>query len=133
VKGRNALGIKATNLDGGPAGVVARVAVRDVGDLDVSHSTDASWQVSTQETDGWQKPRFNGQAWSPAAELGELGSAAPWEDKVRAANGLAAGRFTTPAGFRVERVVPPVETGSLLCMTFNERGEILAARERGPV
>ncbi len=42
-------------------------------------------------------------------------------------------RFTPLEGFEVEEVVPPGQTGSLVNMAFNEQGEILASRERGPL
>lgn len=133
IKGRNVLAVKATNGDGGPAGLVARVTVRAAGNTDVPHSTDESWRFSVTEAPGWAKPRFDDRRWAPAMSLGELNVAAPWGDKVRAAGGGASGRFTIKPEFRVERVIAPVHTGSLIAMTFNERGEILASRERGPI
>jgi putative heme-binding domain-containing protein len=132
-KGRNVVAVKAMNSDGGPAGLVARVTVRNAGNTDVSHSTDATWRVVVNEAPGWEKTRFDDRRWGPAVSLGELGTAKPWADKVRAADGAAGGRFTISPEFRVERVIPPVDTGSLVAMTFNERGEILASRERGPI
>jgi putative membrane-bound dehydrogenase-like protein len=132
-KGRNILAVKASNADGGPAGLVGRLTVRAAGGTDVAHSTDTSWRVSATESPGWQRPRFDDRRWVPAHSLGELNVAAPWGDKVRAAGGGASGRFSIRPEFRVERVVAPVHTGSLVAMTFNERGEILASRERGPI
>ncbi len=43
------------------------------------------------------------------------------------------GRFSPLAGFKVEEVVKPGSTGSLVTMVFNEDGDILASRERGPL
>ncbi len=43
------------------------------------------------------------------------------------------GRFTPLPGFRVQEVVKPGSTGSLVAMTFNESGDIIASRERGPL
>ncbi len=43
------------------------------------------------------------------------------------------GRFKPLAGFAVQEVVTPGATGSLVAMTFNEAGDILASRERGPL
>ena len=45
----------------------------------------------------------------------------------------AADRFTPLDGFEVEEVVPPGQTGSLVNLAFNERGDILASREGGPL
>ena len=58
-----------------------------------------------------------------------VGATAPWLDEVQMAGGAPAGRFETLPEFRVETVVEPEETGSLLTLTFNEFGEILASRE----
>jgi putative heme-binding domain-containing protein len=44
-----------------------------------------------------------------------------------------ADRFTPPAGFSVEEVVTPGSTGSLVAMAFDEQGNIIASRERGPL
>ncbi len=43
------------------------------------------------------------------------------------------GRFKTPAEFEVEWVLSPKLTGSLIAMTFNEFGQIIASREGGPL
>ncbi len=46
----------------------------------------------------------------------------PWE-----------GRFTPLDGFAVEEVVTPGLTGSLVAMAFDEAGNIIASRKRGPL
>lgn len=43
------------------------------------------------------------------------------------------GRFTPLAGFAVQEVVEPGSTGSLVAMSFNETGDIIASREQGPL
>src|SRR2546425_829104 len=43
------------------------------------------------------------------------------------------GRFTPLAGFAVQEVVTPGSTGSLVAMSFNETGDIIASREQGPL
>ena len=55
----------------------------------------------------------------------------PWGNEVQIAG--AYGRFKTPPEFSVEWVIPPEETGSLIAMTFDERGRILASRKNGPL
>jgi putative heme-binding domain-containing protein len=42
-------------------------------------------------------------------------------------------RFTSLSGFAVEEVVTPGSTGSLVAMSFNEDGDIIASREQGPL
>ena len=45
----------------------------------------------------------------------------------------ADGRFRVTPEFHVEWVIDPKETGSLVCMAFDEFGQIIAARENGPL
>lgn len=42
-------------------------------------------------------------------------------------------RFTPLDGFKVEEVVTPGSTGSLVAMAFSENGDIIASREQGPL
>ncbi|MEX0978605.1 MAG: HEAT repeat domain-containing protein, partial [Pirellulales bacterium] len=43
------------------------------------------------------------------------------------------GRFTPRTGFSVQEVVAPGSTGSLVAMAFDEAGNMIASRERGPL
>jgi putative heme-binding domain-containing protein len=43
------------------------------------------------------------------------------------------GRFTPRTGFSVQEVVAPGSTGSLVAMAFDESGNMIASRERGPL
>jgi putative heme-binding domain-containing protein len=135
VNGLNVIAVKAQNDAPGPAGLVARVIVRQKGNTDISHSTDHTWLCSNREVRNWQVSRLREQGWTPAQEIGELGAAGPWKNQVAAGDvGHANGsRFMVAPSFRVERVAQPDATGSLIAMAFNERGEIIAARERGPL
>lgn len=131
--GENAVAVHAENTTAGSAGLVARITVRQKGSTDVSHSTDGTWKTSPQESVGWEKPGFNDSAWTPAQVLGEFGQAAPWGKQVTTADGTQVARFTINPEFRVERVLSASDTGSLISMSFNEFGEILASREGGPI
>lgn len=130
VAGSNLIAVKAENQAAGAAGLVARVTVRRTGNTDVSYSTDATWRTSLVEEPNWQQPSYRDNHWVFARSLGELGRAEPWGDRVVAAGG---GRFKVASNFAVERVAHPDDTGSLVAMTFNERGEMIASRERGPL
>lgn len=134
INGLNLIAVRAENEAAGPAGMVARVIVKQKGNTDVSHSTDATWLTNTQEAPNWQVSRLPEQGWAPAQELGELGAASPWKTGPNAEGSTAGGsRFMVAPQFRVERVVQPDAAGSLVAMAFNERGEIIASRERGPL
>ena len=52
---------------------------------------------------------------------------------ARAEDAAAANRYKPLAGFRVEEVVEPESTGSLVAMVFDEQGRMIASRERGPL
>lgn len=127
--GRNTIAVKVTNKEQGSAGMAARVVVKDVGGTHVAYPTDHSWRTSLQEFPQWTKHHFGDSQWLAAREIGGFGVTAPWLDEVQAADGSPAGRFQTGEQFRVETVIPPADTGSLIAMTFNEFGEIIASRE----
>jgi putative heme-binding domain-containing protein len=131
--GLNTVAVKATVKKQGSAGLVARVIVKEVGGTYVAYNTDATWRTSLQEFPQWSKHSFNDSQWLPARVIGPLGTTAPWLDDVQMAGGAPAGRFETLPEFHVETVLSPDETGSLLTMTFNEFGEVLASKEGGGI
>jgi putative heme-binding domain-containing protein len=127
--GRNTVAVKATVKAEGSAGLVARVLVKDVGGTYVAYNTDDTWRTSLQEFPQWSKHSYNDTQWLPARVVGPLGTAVPWLDDVQMAGGAPAGRFETLPEFRVETVLAPEDTGSLLTLAFDEFGEILASKE----
>ncbi len=133
IAGRNAVAIKATKSNSGPAGVAARVVVKSVGGTYIGFLTNERWRTSQKEFLHWSSAAFNDAQWLPAHVIGQFGVVKPWLDEVQAAGGGGAGRFNVANEFHVEPVAEPAETGSLLTMAFNEFGEILAARENGPL
>jgi putative heme-binding domain-containing protein len=134
VSGRNVVAIRAEKRGAqGPAGLVARVVLRNAGGTFVSQSTDASWRCTDKELPRWNSVNLDDSTWAGAVSLGEFGRTPPWHDNVRTTDGSTAGRFKLPPDFRVERVVSPMQTGSLIAMAFDEWGNILASREGGYV
>lgn len=131
--GMNVVAVKASNLSAGSAGLAVRVSVRNKGNTDVSHSTDNSWRSSLEAPRHWQQPNFSDNDWPPARVMGELGRTAPWGDQVQMPQGGAGGRFRIAPDFRVERVVEPELAGSIVAMAFNEAGNLIVSRERGPL
>ncbi len=113
------------------AGLAARVFVRETGGTLVSRSTDATWRTFLKEAPRWQSGTLNDQDWLPAESYGTLGMTLPWGNEVKPP--ASTGRFQVKPGFRVERVVSPKITGSLIAMTFNEFGQVIASRENGPL
>ncbi len=133
VAGRNVVAVKVSKSGTGPAGMAARVLVKSVGDTYVGYFSNGNWKTSQKLFEQWTLVRFNDAQWLPARVIGQFGVVKPWLDEVQLAGGNVSGRFTTGKDFRVEPVAAPQETGSLLTMAFNEFGEILAAREAGPL
>ena len=133
VVGRNVFAVKAENTGDGPAGLAAKITIQ-AGELtDSSTSTDANWKVATEVAANWQSIDYDDSGWEAATSLGQFGRTAPWFDQVKVDDGTQATRFTLSPEFRIEKILPNEQTGSLVAMTFNERGEIIASRERGPL
>jgi putative heme-binding domain-containing protein len=131
VQGPNTVAVKSVNTEQGSAGLVARVVVKQQGNTHVEYSTDATWKTALKEFPQWQKARFNDTQWLAARSFGALGATLPWGNEVTVAG--ADGRFKVTPNFHVEWVIDPKQTGSLVCMTFDEFGQIIASRENGPL
>jgi putative heme-binding domain-containing protein len=110
---------------------VARVAVKEKGNTHVEHSSDNTWKTALKEFPQWQKAKFADAQWLAARTFGKMGATLPWGNEVTVAG--AEGRFRVTPEFHVEWVVDPEETGSLICMAFDEFGQIIASRENGPL
>ncbi len=129
--GKNILAVEAHN-DGGPAGLMVRLAYAPSGKPRLALCSDATWKASKTAGKDWQKLDFDDSSWEKVKELGVYGKAAPW------AKGAAAGnpRFTVPEGFRVEMAAKnpdPKDVFSLVNMTFDDKGRLLVSQENGPV
>jgi putative heme-binding domain-containing protein len=131
--GRNTVAIKAIVKNQGNAGLAARIVIKEVGGTYVAYNSDSTWRTSLQEFPNWTKHYFNDVQWLVARTIGPFGTTPPWLDDVHAAGGAPAGRFETLPEFRVETVLQPNDTRSLLGMTFNEFGDILLSREGGGI
>jgi putative membrane-bound dehydrogenase-like protein len=131
VSGNNIIAVKAANDEPGSAGLVARVVVKQEGGTGVTYSSDGTWKTSLREFIGWQKVRFNDSQWLAAREFGKVGATLPWGNEVTVAG--AQERFKLLPKFRVESVIDSKDAGSLVAMTFDEFGQIIAARENGPL
>lgn len=130
--GRNTIAVHATNSEKDKsAGLVARILLREAGGTLVVHRTDTSWKTSVKEFLRWTQNNVTDGDWIAAQSFGALGETLPWGNEIHA--GESSERFQTRPGFAVERVISPEITGSLIAMAFNEFGQIVAARENGPL
>lgn len=160
--GRNMIAIKVDNRNGNTAAIAARVQVKDKESEWVSHSTDATWKAELSPFPLWMLPVYNDNGWAAAADYGPLGKTAPWDrtpdakpEPKKATETVVAPvvvqdedasptpiaeeeietyeRFRVNREFTVQRVLSDESAGSLIAMTFNEFGQIIASREGGPL
>ncbi len=129
--GVNVVAIRATNIDAGAAGIVARVIVKERGGTYENFSTDATWRTSVKEAANWKAPEFRDRAWLAAKVYGPLGGVLPWGNEVVISSEGA--RFMIDPEFVIERMVTDEQAGSLIAMAFNAKGDILASQEGGPL
>ncbi len=128
-KGRNCIAVKVSNTDVGSAGLVARVLIKENGSTFESYSTNKSWKTSVRKYKSWANPDFPDREWIGAKSYGTLNSTLPWGDEVVFAG--EGSRFQIGEEFTVERLMRDDEVGSLIAMTFDSKGNILASREGG--
>lgn len=131
--GANLLAIEGTNGGPSPAGLWLRLCVEEAGGKKSTVVSDANWLSFDQPQAGWRKLDFKANGWPNAVAFGDLESTAPWVGRVRAPGQIDPNRFTTPENVEIELVAMPQDTGTLVAMTFNEQGDIIASRERGPL
>lgn len=131
VPGTNCVAIKATNTDAGAAGLVTRVIIKEKGGTYESFSTDESWRTSVKPSADWAHAKMRDNEWLPAKVYGPLGGVLPWGDEIVIAD--EGSRFMTDPEFVVERLITDEQAGSLITMTFNATGDILASREGGGI
>ena len=130
--GRNTVSIMAAKTEPGPAGVAARVLVKSAGDTWVSLSYQLIMENEPKGIRRLDAVAVQRIAMAAGREIGQFGVVKPWLDEMQLAHGLGS-RFKVSQEFRVEPVVSPQDTGSLIAMAFNEFGDILASRENGPL
>lgn len=77
LKGKNVIAVLGQNSDG-PAGLVARVTIKDSGNRIVTASSGAEWKTAISSQPMWWAVDFKDDAWKAAHVFGELGKTAPW-------------------------------------------------------
>ncbi len=134
-RGRNIIAIKASNTDGSQAAIMARVQVKDRGDEWKSFSTNESWKTHLKPLPLWNTSIYNDSRWKTAQSFGKLGTTVPWDrpKETPVEKRSEHHRFQIARDFQVERVLSDESTGSLIAMTFNEFGQIVAAKENGAI
>ena len=160
-RGRNIVAIRVMNTEGGTGAVAARVVIREQGEDWYAYSTDESWKTSLRVLPLWNTAIYNDSRWEDAQVFGELGRTPPWDTidetteaieesgdaemreapdsphdpspgVASAAPDSRSGRFKISSEFAVEELLTGEQTGSLLSVTLNEFGHILAGKSEGP-
>lgn len=132
-RGVNIIALKVTNRSGKTAAVAARLTVKERDDEWRAYSTNASWKTALRPLPLWNTALYNDRGWDDAQSFGQLTATAPWDrrEDVPAEETSRSERFTIDPQFEVQQVLDGEATGSLIAMTFNEFGHILASKEGG--
>ncbi len=135
-RGRNIIGLKVTNTRGTTAGVAVRVAIKEHGGDWEVFSSDDTWKTNLAVLPLWNTGLYNDSRWDGAQVFGKLGETAPWDirEQIAAEEGnVSTERFKIDREFDVQELLDDKQTGSLISVTFNEFGHILAGRADGPL
>ncbi|WP_197443141.1 HEAT repeat domain-containing protein [Lignipirellula cremea] len=134
-RGRNLIAVRVNNTAGSTAAMVARVFIKERGGRWMNHSSNGTWKTALDPFPLWNMLIYSDTRWSQAQSFGALGSTSPWDRQESVAEELPEQheRFKVNREFKVERLAGHELTGSLIAMTFNEFGQILASREDGPL
>ena len=136
-RGVNTIAVRVRNQRGFTAAFAARVMVKEDGQEWSSFSTDGSWKTNLRPFPLWHTSIYNDFGWRPAQSFGPLGETAPWdlEEGVTKEQTDQAERFQVRREFRVERVFDGADhdSKSLIAITFDEFGRIIASVEHGPL
>ncbi len=148
------LAIKVTNRQGGTAGLAARLVVQKRNQPKSVVVTDATWKSSLSALPFWHRVSYADRRWKAAKSIGTFAefqarlsrqsqAKQATAKNVRGGNGTAtrsraltrlpaAGEhLEAPLQFSVKQIAGHKDVGSVVSMTFNESGQILAAREDG--
>lgn len=130
-RGPNVFAVEAENL-GGKAGLFIDGEIRSQGGHLVSFDTGSDWVATTTNSigDAWRQPKFDQRSWKAVKNLG-LHEKSPWKEIVLKDSYLD--RYDVPEGFELVRIGEPKLVGSLVAMTWGNRGRLLVSRERGPI
>ncbi len=139
--GTNTLAMRIRNQKGSTAAVAARVMIKEDGDDWTSFSTDDSWKTNLRPFPLWQTSIYNDSGWKTAQTFGKLGETVPWDQNNATAQETEPEEDNQPESFqvrrefRVERIFDAADydSASLIALTFDEFGRIIASVENGPL
>jgi len=130
-RGVNVIAVEATKAEGS-AGLFVDGEVRSQRGVSIPFDSGTLWRATAKapEGDAWLKPNFDESSWSRISDLGPHADS-PWKDLQFA--GTYLDRYELAPGFQIERVGEPDLVGSIVAITWGNRGRLIASRERGPI
>lgn len=131
-RGVNVIAVQVTNK-AGRAGLLVDGEIREQTGNSAPFDSPGGWKAlaSAPQGEAWLKPGFNQDGWTAAAALSAHADS-PWKDIPFNTDYLA--RFDIPQGFKLSRVADQqLLGGSLVAMTWGNRGRLIVSLERGPV
>ncbi|MEX2287932.1 MAG: HEAT repeat domain-containing protein [Planctomycetaceae bacterium] len=130
-EGRNVIAVEVANKDG-KAGLFVDGEVRDQGGSRSPFDTGDQWRATQTAPvgDAWLKPEFDAGSWQAAKVIGSHADS-PWKEIVLKDTYLD--RYVVAQGFKIERIAEPELVGSLVAMTWGNRGRLMVSREKGPI
>ncbi len=134
--GTNVIAIEATNT-GNRAGLYVYGKIlyqgrRNNVETGLTLHSSSQWLATRDapEGDDWLKRDYNTNLWTAAKEL-TTADASPWA-RLKAVE-TSDDRFTLADGFQIERIAEPELTGTLINMTWGNRGRLIVSQEKGPL
>ncbi|MGE3314224.1 MAG: HEAT repeat domain-containing protein [Planctomycetaceae bacterium] len=131
-RGMNIIAVEAENKSG-KAGLFVDGEVRGQGGGSIPFDSGAEWKSTTAAPKGeeWiRDPKFAPEDWK-AVKVIAPHTESPW--KALAVKESYLDRYEVAPGFEIVRIAEPELAGTLICMTWGNRGRLIVARERGPI
>ncbi len=130
-RGPNVIAIEATNKNS-KAGLFVDGEVRGQGGGSIGFDSGPKWRATrvAPKDDTWKRPRFDATAWKPVKVIGRHGDS-PWKSIALTETDLD--RFAVADGFELKRIAEPDLVGSVVAITWGNRGRLIVSREKGPI
>ncbi|MEK6249463.1 MAG: HEAT repeat domain-containing protein, partial [Planctomycetales bacterium] len=138
-RGRNVVAIEAIKSEPGPAGLLATITLFGPDNEQFHMATNPTWKTSLEKKPSWQQAEYIETGWLASHVVATTSDNHHWnQELVRHSADDPVGkekpsRFKVTREFRVEWVVRPEDSGSLIALSFDEFGNIIASQEGGPL
>src|SRR5258708_7981345 len=130
-RGTNVFAVEATNQSG-RAGLFIDAEIRGQGGNRIPCDTGAEWKATRDAPKGedWLKARFDDSPWKPVKVIGGHADS-PWKEIAFTFGDLD--RFQLPPGFEIKRIAEKELVGSLVALTWGNRGRLPVSPAHGPI